>query len=346
MTAYYNEHDPFAAAWLRNLIAAGHIAPGDVDERDIQDVRPTDLTGYTQCHFFAGIGGWSRALRLAGIPDTERVWTGSCPCQPFSPAGQGKGFADERHLWPYWFWLIEQCAPPSIFGEQSASKTALPWIDLVQADLEGAGYAVGVADLCAAGVGAPHIRQRLWFVAHANGSRLLPGTLGGIHRSEEGAWSRHGQPQRPGATRGVADADGGHAGAEREQCSGQQRQFAPDSGARELDNTCGARSAAGLPESTQREGGITGVADDTSGELLGAGQRSADCGTASEPRPGPTNGFWRDADWLHCRDGRWRPVKPGTFPLAHGVPNRMGTLRGSGNAISPEVGAAFIRATM
>ena len=87
MTAYYNEHDAYAAAWLRNLIAAGHIAAGDVDARDIQDVTPDDLTGYTQCHFFAGLGGWSYALRLAGWPDDRPVWTGSCPCQPFSTAG-------------------------------------------------------------------------------------------------------------------------------------------------------------------------------------------------------------------------------------------------------------------
>ena len=63
MSAYYNEHDRFAAAWLRELIADGLIAEGDVDERDIQTLDPADLTGYTQCHFFAGIGGWSFALR-------------------------------------------------------------------------------------------------------------------------------------------------------------------------------------------------------------------------------------------------------------------------------------------
>ena len=160
MAAYYNEHDRNAAAWLRELIKAGLIAPGDVDERSILDVRPGDLAGYTQLHWFAGVGVWSYALRLAGWPDDRPVWTGSCPCQPFSGAGGRAGFADERHLWPHWFQLIAQCQPDVIFGEQVASKDGLGWLDVVQADLEAADYAVGAVDLCAAGVGAPHIRQR------------------------------------------------------------------------------------------------------------------------------------------------------------------------------------------
>lgn len=66
MTAFYNEIDPYAAEWLRRLIDAGHIAPGVVDTRSIEDIHPAELHGFTQCHFFAGIGVWSRALRLAG----------------------------------------------------------------------------------------------------------------------------------------------------------------------------------------------------------------------------------------------------------------------------------------
>lgn len=165
---YYNEHDPFAAAWLRRLIDAGLIPAGDVDERSIEDVTPNDVAIYTSCHWFAGIGGWPYALRLAGWPDDRPVWTGSAPCQPFSQAGKGSGFADERHLWPVWFWLIRQCRPATIFGEQVSSAAGLDWFATVSSDLEAAGYAVGAADLCAAGVGAPHIRQRLYFVADAN----------------------------------------------------------------------------------------------------------------------------------------------------------------------------------
>lgn len=169
MKAYYNEIDPFAAQWLRNLIEAGHIAPGDVDERSIEDVKPSDVRGYTQCHFFAGIGTWSLAFRMAGWPDDRPVWTGSCPCQPFSQAGKGNGFADERHLWPAFFHHIVHGKSRGIpvLGEQVASKDGLAWLDLVQSDMEREGYSVWPVDICAAGVGAPHSRQRIFFTAHA-----------------------------------------------------------------------------------------------------------------------------------------------------------------------------------
>ena len=167
MTAYYNEIDPYAAQWLRNLISAGHIAAGDVDERSIVDVRPEDLKGYTQCHFFAGIGGWSVALRIAGWSDDRPVWTGSCPCQPFSSAGSKKGKSDDRHLWPAWFSLIKEQKPATVFGEQVARAINYGWLDDVYNDLEAQDYAVGAAILPASSVGAKHRRDRLWYVAHA-----------------------------------------------------------------------------------------------------------------------------------------------------------------------------------
>jgi DNA (cytosine-5)-methyltransferase 1 len=167
--AYYNEWEPYAAQWLRNLIVAGHIAEGDVDTRDIKEVRADDLRGYTQCHFFSGIGGWSYALRLAGWDDARPVWTGSCPCQPFSAAGKQEGQGDERHLWPDWFNLIGECRPPIIFGEQVESAIAFGWLDDVLHDLESEAYACGAAVLPACSVGAPHKRDRLWFVADAQG---------------------------------------------------------------------------------------------------------------------------------------------------------------------------------
>src|SRR5574343_215478 len=165
MGIFYNDFDKNSTAWLSELISAGQLEKGSVDGRSISEILPGDLDGFRQAHFFAGIGGWPLALRLAGWPDEWEVWTGSCPCQPFSCAGKQKGVCDERHLWPEFLRLISECRPPVVFGEQVASRLGREWLAGVRADLEALGYAVGAADLCAAGVGAPHIRQRLFWGA-------------------------------------------------------------------------------------------------------------------------------------------------------------------------------------
>ena len=189
---YYNEYDPLAAAWLRELINQKLIPAGDVDARSILDVTPNELRKYTQCHFFAGIAGWSLALKLARWPDDRPVWTGSCPCQPFSSAGKQLGQADERHLWPAFFELIRECRPDVVFGEQVASaavvgkvgggtKKADPvWVDGIFDDMEGAGYSCGSAVLAASSVGSPQIRQRLYWVAESNSGRERGGNIAGL----------------------------------------------------------------------------------------------------------------------------------------------------------------------
>ena len=295
--AYYNEIDPAAAQWLRNLIEAGHIAPGYVDERSIEDVYPSDLRGFTQCHFFAGIGVWSHALRSAGWSDDRPVWTGSCPCQPFSAAGKGAGFDDERHLWPALHHLIKECCPAVVIGEQVASKDSDPWIDLVHTDMEALGYAFGAIPFPSAGVGAPHIRDRLYWVAHAE-----------QHSSGcEAEPAYHSGAQADRST----DQRGGH-------CGSSVRMASHDSDGCQSGGE--GSSAMGYWKATGADGGLGGAH--------------------------PTNGFWRAADWLGCRDGKWRPVEPGSFPLVDGSSARVVRLRAYGNAINAKAAQAFIECLM
>ena len=378
--AYYNEFDPKAAAWLRELIRAGHIANGVVDERSIVDVRAEELRDYTQCHFFAGIGGCSRALRLVGVSDNERRDTGSCPCQPFSDAGKGMGEADPRHLWPAWFRIIRERRPATIYGEQVASKAALRWWDGVSADLESEGYATVAFDLCAAGVGAPTIRQRLFWVAHA---RCECDESGGISGKfpEQAGFAEEEARQRKRGRDAVADclsvdrmaaADGPQSGDRELQRGGEHGQRAKDGGAggvavsdrRERDGLSDGKgrfydgptpgriegngqspACSGSSLIVPRGSGFVVPFDrmaDTIGQRGCGGQ--AWCEDASDARkPSEDGGFWSRFDLCLCTDGKARRIEPGSFPLVTGLPGRVGLLRGYGNAINPEVAAEFIR---
>jgi len=258
--AYYNELDEFCAAWLRRLIERNLIAPGDVDERSIADVASDDLRGYEQCHFFAGIGVWSYALRLAGWEDSEPVWTGSCPCQPFSIIARGRTRdADARHLWPAWCKLVGERRPAVVFGEQVGSADGRRWLAGVRADLEAAGYAVAAADLCAACIGAPHIRQRLYWVGDSERSRLE-------------RYARHGDDR---------------AESERDD------------------------------EEESRPVAEAGWAD-----------------------------HWERFEAAWNSAGARHRIEPGTFPLAHGAPARVGRLRAYGNALVAPLAAQFVAAYM
>lgn len=376
--AYYNEIDPFAAQWLRNLIAAGHIAPGEVDERSIEDVTPDDLRGFTQCHFFAGIGVWSHSLRLAGWPDDLPVWTGSCPCQPFSAAGKGDGFADERHLWPHFFHLISERSPQHVFGEQVASGNANVWFDLVQADLEGMGYAFGLVPFTSAGIGAPHIRERAYWVANSNS--VISDRRGNVRAPGRDEYSNGGDDVRLADANHDRQQPGCRTGSSRECAKqgnnigrGGQNGGLGNSNVARLEGLSGNDCAAGREGTTgpaAAPGVLDGMANTTSQlhhqcnhspDERGWSRNSEQNRMGGEPmRALEVNGFWRDADWLFCRDGKWRPVEPGTFPLVDGAAarmgrvepgvarvagsNRVGRLKGYGNAINAQAAAAFIRA--
>lgn len=339
MTAFYNEIDPYAAQWLRNLIAAGQIAPGVVDTRSIEDITPDELQGFAQVHFFAGIGVWSYALRQAGWPDDRPVWTGSCPCQPFSAAGKGAGFADERHLWPSMYHLANVCRPPVIFGEQVASNDGLEWSDLVQIDLENAGYSAGIFDLCAAGIGAPHIRQRLYWVANANDrskpaeQALCAGGHAAIVRGQPGGMANANNAGSQGRISGRPDS-------QREDFDGYAGRNGAIGGLADSNGNADQRQERGSAGETRRRPVIYGASLAFSGESGGNG---ANVFTGF---PDPLKGQWAGADWLLCRDGKFRAVESGAFPLANGTASRVGRLRAYGNAVTAQVAETFIRAYM
>jgi DNA (cytosine-5)-methyltransferase 1 len=288
---YYNEFDPFAAAWLRELIKDKLIPEGEVDERSIIDVDGKDLKGFTQCHFFAGIGGWSYALKLAGWSADRPVWTGSPPCQPFSVAGNKKGQDDERHLWPHFFSLIRECSPPTVFGEQVAAAIRTEWFDDLQADMENEGYATAMAVLPACSVGAPHKRERLFFVAHSGNEGL------------------QGSEQYPQDYREDGEGREGAHGSASELCTSDA-----DLLAHSID----------------------------SGQSASEGRRSSSECTYQG------NDSWWSGKTVECRDRKHRPIptEPEIFPLANGIPNRVGLLRGAGNAIVPQVAAEIIKSFM
>jgi DNA (cytosine-5)-methyltransferase 1 len=358
MAAYYNEIDPEKAAWIRELIRANVVAPGDVDERDIKLVQPDDLRGYRQCHFFAGIAVWSYALRLAGWPDDREVWTGSCPCPSFSAAGKGQGFDDARHLWPDWYGLIRECKPATVFGEQADDAIGYGWLDLVQAQMEAANYAVGKAVLASASVGGADLRERLYFVAHATSFRQQPSSP--IARIDRAGIESSQSSTKPSTDRSIS---GSVADTQSERCgearssSGRPSERAGDGGEHgSLDDTANVRherrgdSRRGWPRS-ENAGATSELVQPIGARLEGFTGNERDgnqSGRIRAEHAGPTTaagilgGFWSNAEWIWCRDSKYRPVEPGTFPLAHGATNRVLKLRGYGDAINAEVAKAFI----
>jgi len=347
MTAYYNENDEDKAAWLRELIRKGIVAPGEVDTRSISAVWPEDLAGFSQHHFFAGIGVWSYALRLAGWPDDRPVWTGSCPCPSFSAAGKGGGFDDPRHLWPDWARLIRKCRPAAIFGEQADDAIGYGWLDLVQTDLEREDYAVGKAVLGACSVGAPHIRQRLYFVAHAARERQ-PGDADGMDESDR---------TRRTPRQSSSSGDGHRSAAVAASAAGKLA---------DSDRRGQPVHRAAHPIGAGLEGHVRNGKDGHEPRWFGAQQ------DGPVTAAGFVNGFWAGADWVlrkrwNSEDWEWCPTEPGTqqvvdgitesvervlrkdyetFPLTAGAKNRVLKLKGYGDAIVAPLAAEFIQACM
>lgn len=307
--AVYNEIDPFPAEWLRQLIDRGQITPGEVLEKSIANVTPAELHNAQRVHLFAGIGGWDLALTFAGWPLDWPVWTASTPCQPWSRIGKQKKQEDARHadLWPEFLRLLRECRPVVVFGEQVRGAYEWGWLDRVSTDLEDAGYAIGATILGAHSAGAPHRRQRLYWVAIDRLINALGPGLEGPGSDGGGSTPEQIGPKRPEAARPV-----GAAGAAGD---------APGVGALPL-----LRRLLVQHPSIARP------------RLRLSGPRRV--------RDRPVQSAWSDSTVIDLRDGTRRRVEPESCPVAYGVPAHVGRIRGYGNAIVPQTAAVFVKAVL
>lgn len=353
MKAYYNEFDPKAVSWIRQLIANGLIMDGVVDDRSIIDVQQSDLKGFTRHHFFAGIGGWELALQLANWPIDRPVCTASLPCQPFSVAGTQKGKEDERHLLPHFIELVKQCNFQTIFGEQVPGAIKHGWLDDLCTEMEREKYTVGSIVLTAAGEGAPHIRQRLYWVADSinKGSQRR---LSGWQNQEREAVSGHSGCDS--TVSGLSDT---------KNRDGRPESQLTASGGRESWNKFGGDGSCSGMGDTKHDGQSTSSQSRSDVTTIQHSTPRSD--SSSESKGTSTSRIiseWSDPDWLYCRDEKYRPIKPSIEPLAHGLSRGVGyssdsseqiepdntqearimRLKGYGNAIVPQVAASFIKA--
>lgn len=354
MAAYYNEIDPAAAHILRALIAENVIAPGEVDTRSIKEVQPDDLIGFTQCHFFAGGGLWSVAARLAGWPDSEPLWTGSCPCQPFSAAGKGGGTDDPRHLWPDFYRLIRARRPSVVMGEQVAGAAGYGWFDGVRADLEREDFASRTVDFPACSVDAPHQRNRLYWVAMEYAKSIRRGE-GWAEPELWGGWSTPAGADASGVTLGDAFGSGLEGQRGDGDGSGRPEQGGPVAAA-DGAGTPGVPPHAALSviqgqppawNEPDHRADASLYADTDRGGRAGRqeGAERETIGRAPAERHMLRNGtYWSDAEWIACHDDKARRAKPGLRFLVNGLPGRVDLWRVGGNAIVPEAAAEVIAA--
>jgi len=316
---YYNEHDPNAAEWIRQLIKLDLIPQGEVDERSIVDVDADSIKHFQQWHFFSGIAVWAYALRQAGWDDDREIMSGSCPCQSFSAAGSQRGFDDDRHLWPHMFRIVQELRPRTIIGEQVSSKLGYQWWDIVAGDLESEDYAATALDLPGGCVGAYHRRYRFFWAG--------VGAVG-FSSCEQRQFESIEQPSRileEMDAEGESRIGSGPSVASLSSVDNPASDRLPRIGAigtieerwqpqpkstRELSNGSQRRcdpAPLGHSNGEQPEIDLTGVSTD--------GDRQVRGNSTTESRSRST-AIWDNTHWLQCSDGKYRAADRDIYPLA------------------------------
>jgi DNA (cytosine-5)-methyltransferase 1 len=261
--------------------------------------------------------------------DFPDIITGGFPCQPFSVAGKQQGTSDSRHLWPEMFRIIQEFSPRWVIGENVKGLTNIQdgvVFETVCTDLEGEGYEVRTFNIPAAGVQAPHRRERIWIVAHAKCFNERKS----IRESDE-TQSRIQKEHRPNdnttwessRTGSVWGTNNGH-----EDMENSRRTLRQGS---ELQGKNGNETKEGNADQSQRSSGTSksNVVDSSTGRC--ASQET-------EVQPGRYSSF----------DSSWWQSEPQLGRVANGVSGRVHRLKALGNSIVPkivqEIGNAIIQA--
>lgn len=307
---------------------------------------------------------WPKAISYDDITKTDftihrgkiDILTGGFPCQPYSVAGKRKGTEDDRHLWPEMLRAIREIQPSWIVGENVSGL--INWsgglvFEEVQTDLENEGYEVWANVLPAASVGAPHKRDRVWFVAHRSSERCNHGSDIRQERqvynnkngnAKEDKPERNGRKCRTGEVgqiRNVTDTTSESSGREHEQQPGK-REFRRCDCKSDASNTNGTRF-----QKTGAEQQTTGI--EQHGEL-GASFTNTECKRgrevlqniqSKEPNGNIFNPFNEQTNWekfptqapiCDGDDGLSSRLDAITFPKW-----RTESVKGGGNAIVPQV---------
>ena len=298
------------------------------------------------CSFY-----WPKAESYDNIKTTDfRIWrgkidvlSGGFPCQPFSTAGKRMGKEDERHLWPEMFRAIREIRPRYVVGENV--RGLLNWSDglvleEVFADLEGEGYEVQTFVLPAIGINAPHRRDRVYIIAHANSDA-------GRGRSSEGGCTECEADSNGESSIHLGSQPNGNEGnATDSECEGLEGQH------REWQRCTEHRSDEGLFVGSETEFN----AADTKRSGLEHSNQSGDLhSTISEAQTEQRNSSddFKADDYVHAQQGgpseTWSRF-PTQSPLCSGddgLPSeldgltfpkwRKESIMGYGNAIVPQV---------
>ena len=261
-----------------------------------------------------------------GIPFPDII-TGGFPCQPFSVAGKQKGTSDDRHLWPEMFRIIKAFKPRYVIGENVRGIINIQdgvVFETVCTDLESEGYEVQPFIIPAAGVGAPHRRERVWIIANREESMV---------NSDNIRFQQHSTTKEESSWRGTSATSESTSNVVNTQHNGSSTSEIERSSATSSNDNEKGQNETSEFEGTSRSRNSKDVAD-TNSERLERFRTKHELREGKEEEQTSRNSWWL--------------VEPNVGRVAHGVSGRVHRLKGLGNSIVPqiaeEIGYALIKA--